>query len=329
MVMPASQLRGGVDYPRTRTEFDEFFPDDECCLGYLEALRWPGGFACPRCGSTGTPWQMSRGLLVCRQCRKQVSVLSGTLFHRTRSSLRLWFMAAWDITSQKYGASALGVQRVLGLGSYTTAWAWLHKFRRAMVNPGRDQLSGIVEVDETYVGGEEAGVRGRETLKKAIVLIAVETNNEKLGRVRLRSVPDLNGSTLTGFVSDVVAPGSTVHTDGLPAYGGLAKLGFDHQVTVLAKSTSPAHVELPAVHLVAPLLKRWILGTFQGGISNEHLPYYLDEYTFRFNRRASRARGLLFYRLLEQAVRTAPTPVSAFYLGTGRGRRRAKPKVSL
>ena len=324
MPMPASQLRGGVDYPRTRVEFDAFFPDDHACLDYLQRLRWGEGFACPRCGCADTPWQMSRGLLVCPRCRKQTSIVAGTLFHRTRTPLRLWLMAAWEITSQKYGASALGMQRVLGLKSYTTAWAWLHKFRRAMVCPGRDQLSGTIEVDETYIGAEEAGVRGRETLKKASVVIAVETTDEKIGRVRLRTVADLSKSTLAGFITEAVVPGSTVHTDGLNAYSGLAKLGFNHQVTVLKKSSRPAHVEMPAVHLVAPLLKRWILGTFHGGISREHLQYYLDEYTFRFNRRTSKARGLLFYRLLEQAVHTDPIPTSALYLDTGRGPPRTK-----
>lgn len=235
--------------------------------------------------------------------------------------MRQWFMAAWDITSQKYGASALGLQRVLGLGSYKTAWAWLHKFRRAMVLPGRDQLSGIVEVDETYVGAEEADVVGRQTLKKAMVLVAVEVNDEKIGRVRLRSVSDLKGKTLTAFITDVAAPGTTVRTDGLRAYGGLAKEGLVHEVTVIGQSGSLAHVEMPAVHLVVPLLKRWLLGTLQGAVSREHLPYYLDEFTFRFNRRTSAARGLLFYRLLEQAVQTPPTSTSKLYLGTGRGPR--------
>ena len=287
MPTPISQLRGGVAYPRTRVEFDAFFPDDPACLDYLQKLRWPQGFVCPECGSTGSPWQMARGLLLGSDCRKQTSVIAGTLFHRTRTPMRQWLMAAWEITCQKYGASALGLQRVLGLGSYKTAWAWLHKFRRAMVLPGRDPLCGIVEVDETYVGAEEADVVGRRTLTKAMVVVAVEVNDGRIGRVRLRSVPDLKGKTLTGFVADVVAPGTTVRTDGLRAYGGLAKKGFVHDVTVIGQSSSPAHVEMPAVHRGVPLVKRWLLGTLQGGVSREHLPYYLDEYTFRFNRRTS------------------------------------------
>ena len=236
MAVPASQLRGGVDYPRTRLELDEFFPDDAACLEYVEGLRWPEGFVCVGCGGLGEVWRASRGRLVCPHCRRQTSVLAGTVFHRTRSPLRLWFLAAWELTSQKYGANALGLQRVLGLGSYKTAWVWLHKLRRAMVRPDRDQLSGVVQVDESYVGGVEAGVRGRETIKKAIVAIAAEVDGRKIGRIRLRWVPDLSAPVLRGFVKDSIAPASTVHTDGWPSYQGLAKLGFRHTVTNLSTS---------------------------------------------------------------------------------------------
>jgi transposase-like protein len=322
MAKPAGNLRGGIDYPRDRVEFDVFFPDDEACEGFLERLRWGSGFVCPACSATGTPWRSSRGLVLCPRCRLQISPTAGTIFHRRRAPLRLWFLAAWEITSQKYGASALGIQRILGLGSYQTAWAWLHKFRRAMVRQGRDGLSGLVEADETYVGGEESGVRGRQTVKKAVVAVAVEVNGGKMGRVRLHHVQDCSESTLGGLLSDVVVPGSTIHTDGWSGYQGLIGRGFKHEVTVLSTSPDPAHVVMPAVHRVASLLKRWILGTLQGGISKEHLPYYLDEFSFRFNRRNSRARGLLFYRLLEQATVHAPTTTAQLYCDTGRGPRR-------
>jgi transposase-like protein len=183
---PAFRTRGGIDYPRNRVEFDEFFPDEQTCLRYLEELRWLKGFACPGCGRSGAPWRSSRGMLICPHCRKHASVLAGTLFHRTRTPLRAWFLAAWEITSRSYGANALGLQRVLGLGSYQTAWSWLHKFRRAMVHPGHDRLNGSIEAGESYLGGERAGVSGRHTLKEAIVAIAVESNGGKIGRVRLR-----------------------------------------------------------------------------------------------------------------------------------------------
>jgi transposase-like protein len=323
MGIPASELRAGVDYPRDRIELDEFFPDEGSCLAYLERLRWPGGFACLRCGWRGEPWRSSRGLLVCRKCQGQTSVLAGTVFHRTRTPLRTWFLAAWEITSQKYGANALGLQRVLGLGSYRTAWAWLHKFRRAMVRPNRDRLKEIVEVDEIYVGGVEEGGHGRYTESKAIVAVAVEIVDERrLGRIRMRQVPDVSAEALEAFVTDTVEAGTSVLTDGWSAYSRLSARGYDHIVINQSASPDPAHVLMPGVHRVASLVKRWLLGTYQGGISKAHLPYYLDEFTFRFNRRGSRARGLLFYRLIEQASQAGYTPTAALYLGTGRGRRR-------
>jgi transposase-like protein len=225
----------------------------------------------------------------------------------------------WYVTSQKFGGSALGLQRVLGFGSYQTAWSWLHKMRRAMVRPGRDRLSGYVEVDETYVGGKEKGVHGRQTHKKAIVVIAVEVDFPKgFGRVRMQRVPDASAASLTPFICEVVEPGSTVYTDGWKGYDDLPKLGYKHERTVLSDSGDPAHVAMPAVHRVSSLLKRWLLGTHQGAVRNRHLDYYLDEYTFRFNRRTSRACGLLFYRLTQQAVHVAPVPYKQLVGGTER-----------
>jgi transposase-like protein len=249
------------------------------------------------------------------------SVTAGTVFQGTRKPLKLWFIAAWDITAQKYGASALGVKRVLGVDSYETAWSWLHKLRRAMVRPGRDRLSGVIEVDETYVGGEETGVKGRYTKRKAIVAIAVEVEGEHMGRIRLQRVPNVQAKTLTRFVRDTCEPGSVIQTDGWGGYRPLPGLGFTHEVTVLSQSPEPAHISMPHVHRVASLLKRWLLGTYQGAASNAHLQCYLDEFTFRFNRRGANHRGLLFYRLLEQAMQTGHTTTDQLFQGTGRGRR--------
>jgi len=227
----------------------------------------------------------------------------------------------WYVTNQKNGVSALGLSRVLGL-HYETAWTWLHKLRRAMVRPDRDQLAGTVEVDETYVGGPEQGHPGRQVVTKSIVAIAVELPGSKgLGRVRLRRIPNVAGPTLVGFVTDVAAPDATIHTDGWPGYAGLSGAGMAHKVTVLRTSTDLAHVAMPGVHRVASLLKRWLLGTHQGSVSPEHLDYYLDEFTFRFNRRTSRARGLLFYRLLQQSVRTDPHPLRDLVGGINAGHR--------
>ena len=318
----AARLRAGVDYPTDLSQFDRFFRDEEACAGYLQGLRWPEGFVCPKCGHAGEAWRMRRGLFLCSACRAQTSVTAGTIFEGTRKPLKLWFIAAWEITSHKYGANAANVQRVLGLKSYKTAWSWLHKLRRAMVCPDRDRLLGVVEVDEMYVGGQEEGVHGRETKKKAIVAVAVEVVDKKrLGRVRLRRVADVSGDALHPFVQQAVEPGSRVLTDGWGGYTGLSGLGYDHRVINQSASPDPAHVLMPAVHRIAALLKRWLLGTYQGAVSREHLNYYLDEYTFRFNRRGSRSRGLLFYRLLEQAVQTEHSPTHAFFLGTGRGTR--------
>jgi len=318
------QPQAGIDYPRNLIEFESFFPDDQACLAYLERVRWAEGFVCPVGHEAAVAWRSARGLALCPTCRRQVSPTAGTVFEGTRK-LRRWFLAAWEVTSQKYGANALGLKRTLGLGSYETAWAWLHKLRRAMVRPDRDQLAGEVEVDETYLGEEEPGITGRRILNRAIVVIAVEMNGGTIGRIRLRHVPAVNASCLHGFIVDVVKPDSVIHTDGWQGYANIAGKGFRHRVTVTRTSSAPAHIPFPGVHRVASLLKRWILGTHQGGVSDEHLPYYLDEFTFRFNRRTSQARGLLFYRLITQAAHSSHVSTDALFRATGRGPARRRP----
>jgi transposase-like protein len=298
----------GVDYPRTFQEMDQWFRGDKACREYIRRLRWPAGFICPRCGVSGEPWIMSNRLLRCRSCHARTSLIAGTIFEGTRKPLRTWFMAMWFVTSQKNGVSALGLQRVLGLGSYETAWTWLHKLRRAMVRPGRDCLSGTVEVDETYVGGPEKDKWGRKIDSKAIVAVAAEENGQGIGRIRLRRIEDVSAASLLPFVRSAVVPGATIHTDGWSGYAGLKTAGYPHQVSFINASPDPAHEVMPRVHKVASLLKRWLLGTHQGGIQRQHLDYYLDEFTFRFNRRRSNARGLLFHRLAEQAVAVGPAP---------------------
>ena len=293
------------DYPRNLPEFDARFASEEACREYLAKLRWPQGFRCPRCQGREA-WTTQRNLLVCRACQHQLSLTAGTAFEGTRKPLALWFKAMWWVTTQKNGASALGLQRVLGLGTYYTAWTWLHKLRRAMVRPGRDRLSGRVEVDETYLGGLEEGVRGRETKKKALVIVAAQEDGKRIGRIRLRRIPDASRASLHGFIRDAVEPGSVVHTDGWESYAGLTE--YRHEVTILKGRAESAAELLPRVHRVISLLKRRLLGTHQGAVSPEHLDYYLAEFTFRFNRRGSQSRGKLFYRLLQQAVAIEPTP---------------------
>lgn len=292
------------DYPRTVLELEERFATEDACWNYLFKLRWPDGFICPRCGAAEN-WTATRGRLICRVCRYQGSVTAGTIFQDTRKPLRMWFRAVWHVTSQKNGASAVSLQQVLGLGSYVTAWTWLHKLRRAMVRPGRDRLRGVVEVDETYWGSEEEGVVGRLTEDKAVIIVAAEEDGNGIGRIRLRHIPDLTKASLHGFIAEVIDQGSIVRTDGLIAYMGLS--GYVHDRQVQRLQPEGEHL-LPRVHRVVSLLKRWLLGTHQGAIHQAHLDYYLDEFTFRFNRRTSGSRGKLFYRLLQQAMQVDPAP---------------------
>ena len=303
------QPMSGIDYPGTFQEFDEWFSSENACLDYVTKLRWPKGFSCPSCGcNTEKPSLMGRGLFLCRECKWQTSVTAGTLFHGTHKPLRTWFLAMWFVTSQKHGVSALGLQRVLGLGSYNTAWIWLHKLRRAMVRHGRDQLTGAIEVDETYVGGLGTKVRGRGAKRKSVVAIAAEVRGRGTGRIRMSVIPNVSAVILHQFVLNSVQSGAEVQTDGWNGYKGIETLGYRHIVTNISASGDPAHLVMPRVHRVASLLDRWWLGIHQGAIRPSHLDYYLDEFTFRFNRRTSRARGLLFYRLMEQAVDCAPVP---------------------
>jgi transposase-like protein len=295
------------DYPRSYGEFLAWFPDDEACLDYLDWLRWPSGFSCPRCEGEAA-WRLSDGRWWCAGCRRRRSVTAGTIYHRTQTPLTLWFASAWYMTSSKNGVSAKTLHRLLNFGSYQTAWAMLHRYRSAMVRPGRDRLCGDVEVDETMIGGVKPGKRGRGAAGKVLVAVAVEQTPPKgFGRCRLKAIPNANSPTLRSFLLDHVEPGSTLITDGLSSYHGAAGSDYAHHPTPVKGSGMKAHDLLPGVHRVASLVKRWLLGTHQGSAERDHLQAYLDEFTFRFNRRRSRARGMLFYRLLQQAVETAPT----------------------
>lgn len=288
-------------FPVNQRAFDALAASEEACRAYLASIRWPEGFVCPRCGYTRR-WELASGWYQCGGCRRRVSVTSGTIFHDTRYPLQTWFQAIWYVTGQKQGASALGLQRVLGLGSYHTAWAWLHRLRRAMVRPGRERLHGVVQVDETFWGSERPGKRGRGAAGKSVILVAAEHQARRLGRIRLVRVEDMRSETLVGTLQGLVEPGSCIETDGLFAYRALAEAGYQHAV-IRAESREEL---LPQVHLVVSLLKRWLLGTHQGAVRASHLDYYLDEFTFRFNRRSSHSRGLLFRRVLEHAIQVEP-----------------------
>lgn len=301
----------GRDYPWTLREFNAWFVDEAACLDYLAGLRWPGGFACPSCGGRGLG-RMSKGRnLRCAGCHADASITAGTVFADTRLPLATWYAAAWYATGTKHGVSALSLQRVLGLGSYETAWALLHKLRRAMVRPGRDRLAGEVEVDETYVGGVAPGKHGRGAEKKTPVLIAVEKRGRGMGRVRFAPIADTSAESLLPAIEELIESDSVVCTTGHAGYNGVVDVGYLHDRHSLYASGDRAHVAMPRVHRVASLLKRWLLGTHQGAVRPQQLDYYLDEFTFRFNRRGCNHRGLLFYRLLEQAVQIDHVPLTA------------------
>jgi transposase-like protein len=300
------------DYPETVREFRAWFPDDAACRAYLERIRWPNGPRCPRCNRPEV-WIMKPPFYRCADCRHDFTVTAGTLFADTRLPLSLWFEAMWHVVNRKQGASALGVQRVLGV-SYLTAWRWLHKLRRAMVRPGRDRLSGAVEVDEVYIGGEKPGKRGRGASGKALVLVAAQADGPRIGRIRLVRVANASQLVLTPAVQGIIAPSAQVLTDDWGGYGGLGEAGYERQI--VRKSAVVGEHLLPRANRVASLLQRWLLGTHQGAVAHSHLDYYLDEFVFRFNRRRSRSRGLLFHRLMEQALATAPVRCPQLVGGT-------------
>jgi hypothetical protein len=306
---------GGRDYPRTYQEFRSWLPDELACREYLAGLRWPHGFSCPSCGSGGC-WRTGTGLRMCVECGLKTSATAGTIFHRSHTPLSTWFAAIWFVTSQKNGVSARGLQDALGFGSYETAWAWLHKLRRTMVRPERELLSGVVELDQSFMGGRSHGKAGGATEKAPITIAVERLPSGRLGRARLQLADMPSGLDQVLFAREVIAPGTEIHTDGALVLTRLSDHGFTHQPTP-GYLTSDLDAVMPGPHLVSSLLKRWTAGTLHHRISRQHLPYYLDEFTFRFNRRTSRARGLLFYRLLQQAAGTDPHPLSELIGGTG------------
>jgi len=325
---PASSLQAGRDYPPSYADLLAWFPDDAACLDYLEWLRWPNGFVCPQCETT-SHWRMGDGRFWCEPCQRRVSVTARTIFHRTRTPLTVWFAAAWYMTSAKNGVSAKTLHRLLGFGSYQTAWTMLHRFRSAMVRPGRDSLTGEVEVNEIFIGGIKPGKRGRGAEGKTLVAVAVELLSPKgFGRCRLCVIPDTRSSTLRSFLLDYVKTGAVIVTDGLSSYPDAIGDDYLHKPHVVARSGDPAHVSLPGVHRVASLLKRWLLGTHQGAVESDHLQAYLNEFAFRFNRRKAEFRGLLFRRLLEQAVQVAPVSYKALVMNPSPKPTKPRPPIN-
>jgi transposase-like protein len=295
-----------TEYPDTIREFFHMFPDEKACLKYLIDLRWPTGYRCPACDQVSTPWHESRNRLACPLCRHKVTVTADTIFEKTRTPLTTWLEAAWHVTAAKNGLSAKTLERTIGT-SYHVAWMMLQRFRVVMVNSERTKLTGTVEVDETLVGGEEHnGKRGRGA-DKEIVVIAVEIKEGKgFGRTRMRHISDASGASLIPFIQDSISTDATLITDDWSGYSKIGNYGYTRQIKNISDSDDFAHVLMPGVHRLSSLLKRWILGTHQGSVSGMHLQAYLEEYTFRFNRRNAKSRGLIFKRLIEYALLSKP-----------------------
>lgn len=287
-----------IEYPETMQEFMDQFSSEEACRQYLTEVRWAEGFNCPKC-SHDDAWKLGRGILKCKKCRHDTSVTAGTVFQGRHLSLRLWFQALWLVVSQKNGVSALGLSESLGIKRQMTGWELLKKIRTAMVRTGREKLSGLVEVDEVFLGGVKPGKRGRGALGKVLILVAVEDKKEKgFGRIRIEIIPEASAATLKQAIQMMVELGSTIRTEQWKGYTPSALEGYEH-IVIKKQSLEPGEDPTPLVHRIASLLKRWLLGTHQGGVRPAHIRSYLDEFIFRFNRRTSRSRGKLFHRLIQ------------------------------
>jgi len=304
------------DLPEDMPSFLVRFGTHEQCREYLFKARWPSGFRCPACGHGDAYALKTKIVCECVACRKQHSLLAGTTFEQTKTSLAKWFLAIYPVTSSKGGIAATELQRQLGLGSYGTAWTWLPKRRKAMVRPDRQPLAERVEADETHLGGPRPGKRGRGAAGKTLVAGAVEAGRGKvrgrrLGRLRLGLLADASAESLEAFLAAHVAKPATVTTDGWRGYLGLPAKGYDHEPIDLGATWGDAALRLPGIHLVFGLVKRWLLGTHHGAVSEKHLPAYLDEYVFRFNRRTANLVSHGFARLIEHAVQIKPSTYRA------------------
>lgn len=278
---------------------------------YLAASRWPDGYRCPRCSHREALELPGRLLWRCLACGHDTSVTAGTVLHRTRTPLTQWFWAAYLVTTHTPGLSALQLQRQLGSARYETAWVMLHKLRRAMVRPDREPLHTEVEVDEAYIGGPEAGLRGGRALEnKALVVAAVEVRGKGSGRGRLQVVPDASARSLTGFVKANVEQGAVVRTDGWQGYAPLASMGYRHRPRTRGDDPRRAARLLPRVHRVFGNLQTWLRGTHHG-VGHKHLQVYLDEFAFRFNRR--RTPQAAFQTLLGLGAQRGPTTYQQLY----------------
>lgn len=291
-------------YPKNQIEFESAFDSEEKCISYLHSIKYEAGFICEKCSHIEY-WQNKRSVLVCKKCRNETSVTSGTIFHRSQIPITVLFRLIWFVVIQKTGVSALGIQKVLGLSRYETVWKWLHKIRKVMILPSREKLKGIVEIDETFIGGIKKGKRGRGAEGKEIVIIAIELIGKSNGRVRMGIIEKADRKSINEFVKNNIETGSTIITDGWKGYIDVERMKYKHKIETKLIAVNEENLT-PNVHRIASLLKRWLLGTHQNFTSSDYLKYYLDEYTFRYNRRKANSSGLLFYILLKQALLNKP-----------------------
>ena len=295
-------------YPKNVFDLEDKLRTDEQCLEYLFKLRWPAGYKCLKCESTFY-WKKSRGRFECKTCHYESSVLVGTIFEGSNLKLRIWFRAIWCLVSEKNGTSALSLQRTLGLGSYRTAWQMLHKLRDAMVRVDRSKLTGDVEFDEFYLGGKSQGANRSDPENKHLLTIAVEVNGRGSGRIRIEHLEHINTEAVVKSVCSLVEPGSLIITDGFGGYNHVKSHGYLHRSYNQTKEKNKdfnANSRLPRAHRAISLLKRWYYGTLQGKMSKKYSKSYIEEFVFRFNRRTSKARGLLFLRVLENGILLEP-----------------------
>lgn len=295
-------MRADLDFPKNLPDFMRLFPDDAACATYLERVRWRDGFACPWCGVAGDPYRFATNLLrlACRSCKKDVWLLRGTVMERSHTPLSVWFWGAYLVSSLTPGMSAVQFQRQLGLTRYETAFQILHKLRAGMVNHDRSPLGEKcqhVEVDETWIGGRERGM-GKGNHHKTLVIGAIEARRRApkadgsavakrgglyAGRLRLSVIPARQGKHLREFVTANVQPGATVVTDGFTGYAKLIDQ-YEHIAAVEGDDPKVAEEYLPLIHLIFSNVKAWLNGVHHG-VGDQHLQAYLNEFTFRFNRR--------------------------------------------
>lgn len=297
-------------FPKNLHEFRRQFATEEACEQYLTACRWPEGFVCPRCGHRRA-YPVAKRRRQCAECRHQVSLTAGTILHNTKTPLIQWFWAAYLMTTDKRGVSALWIQRQLGLRRYETAWMMLHKLRRAMVNATREPLHGDIELDDTWIGRSQAGITGSRQLKDrhaVPVLVAVEQRADRSGRIRLVILPDFTATTMSRIVKVNVASGATVYTDGLGAFAGLKAAGYRHialKQPLRSALRKGAGSVVPLADRVVGNLQNWLVGTHHG-VSRAQLQAYLDEFVFRHNRRKQPMAA--FQTLLGLSAGRTPTP---------------------